>query len=124
VALCASAVANPLVGSAPLTAALFLALWAAMAPPLGAFAEAKTLKEALTTPALQLVPVIVGVVCLLSAPIQGQAPTAQSWLTVVLVTSVLIECSRLAVFALHKTDRALNAFVLAVKDEDAGDDDF
>ena len=48
----------------------------------------------------------------------------QSWLLALLATGLLVEGWRLAIFAIGRTDRALNAFARAVVDEDGGDDDF
>ena len=123
VGLCISAAACSVAGNAPLTAALYLSLWAAVAPLLGAFADAKKPIEALKAPALAL-GVTVSISCLLSGPLQGQAPAPQFCFTALLVASALIEGWRLIFFAIRRTDRALNAFVLAVKDEDGGDEDF
>ena len=48
----------------------------------------------------------------------------QSWLLALLAMGTLVEGWRLAIFAIGRTDRALNAFARAVVDEDGGDDDF
>ena len=53
---------------------------------------------------------------------EGESP--QSWLLALLATGALVEAWRLAIFAIGRTDRALNAFARAVVDEDGGDDDF
>jgi hypothetical protein len=123
VGLCISAAVCPLAGNAPLTAALYVSLWAAVAPLLGAFGDARTLSEVLKAPALAL-GATVSIGCLLSGPLQGQAPAPQLCFTALLVASALIEGWRFIFFAIQKTDRALDSFVLAVKDEDAGDEDF
>ena len=95
--------------------------WAALAPPLGAFAKSHTLMDAAKTPAVALA-VAMPCGCALRGVLQGESLTAL--LVELLAASVLVEGWRASLYAVQKADRAMNAFALAVVDEDEGDDDF
>lgn len=114
-------------GSAPLplspvAGAAFVVAWAALAPPLGAYADARTAGEAARAPVTSLAACGAcggGV----TAALQG--PSAlQAWLVALAATGLLLEGWRLTLFAIRRADRALDAFARAVVDEDGGDDDF
>ena len=103
--------------------ACFLLSWAALAAPLGAYADARSLAEHVRAPALAIacaVPFGIGLVGVL----EGELPATSSSLASLAVAAALIVGWRALYFAVQKTDRAMNAFVLALVDEDEGDDDF
>lgn len=123
-ALFLAAMANSWDGNLPVRAASFILLWAAAAPPLGAFAETRTLNEVLRAPVAPLGVAVLGG-CAISGVLAGQAPAPQLWLVAFVEACVLVEVWRLVFFAVGKANSAIDAVVMAVVDEDGGgDDDF
>ena len=97
--------------------------WAALAPRLGAYADADSLKEAIQAPLLAVV-LAVPCGCVLRGVLQGQIPGSLSALQALLLTAALVEAWRLLYFGIYQTDQALNKFVLALKGEEEEEDDF
>ena len=96
------------------TGGAFLLTWAIVAPLLGAYDNARTYGPAAA------LGVTVALGCGLT---EGQAGIGAIAVTA-LETIVLVASWRVAFFAVRKANRALDSFVLAVVDEDGGDDDF
>ena len=102
----------------------FILSWAVFAPKLGAYADARSIGEAARAPALPLVLTIASG-CEVTGLLEGQLfPPLQACLGALAASTVLVEGWRLSLFAASKADRAINAFALAVVDEDGGDEDF
>ena len=107
----------------PASAAFSILSWAAVAPQLGAYDDARTVSDALKAPAIALVATVV-CSCALSSVLSFQPPALQLWLVTLLETALLIAGWRLVYFGLERGNSAIDAVVLALKDEDGGDDDF
>ena len=122
-ALLAAAALNPAGdGNALVTWVAFVLPWAVATVPLGAYAPARSLAEAARTPALALA-VAVPCGCGLTGLLQGELPTLGYCLSAIVVTALLIEAWRVALFAVQKTDSAINAFAAVLIGEDGGEDD-
>ena len=104
-----------------LATAALVGSWAATAPLVGAYADARTIGEAARAP---VAAIAVSATCGRGVALLEGDLSPQSWLLALLATGLLVEGWRLAIFAIGRTDRALNAFARAVVDEDGGDDDF
>ena len=104
-----------------LATAALIGSWAAAAPLVGAYADARTIGEAARAP---VAAIAVSATCGRGVALFEGDLSPQSWLLALLATGALVEGWRLAIFAIGRTDRALNAFARAVVDEDGGDDDF
>ena len=104
-----------------LATAALVGSWAATAPLVGAYADARTIAEAARAP---VAAIAVSATCGRGVALFEGDLSPQSWLLALLATGALVEGWRLAIFAIGRTDRALNAFARAVVDEDGGDDDF
>ena len=103
-----------------LATAALVGSWAATAPLVGAYADARTIGEAARAP---VAAIAVSATCGRGVALLEGDLSPQSWLLALLATGALVEGWRLAIFAIGRTDRALNAFARAVVDEDGGDDD-
>ena len=101
----------------------FIVCWAILAPPLGAFERSRTLAAAAKAPAPAIL-VAVPSGCVLQGVFQAQMPELTSAITMLLVMGLLLEGWRITLFGLKKINRAFDNFILAVVDEDGGDDDF
>lgn len=106
-------------GNVLTTAAPFLLSWAALAPPLGAYAEqrAATLREAATTPVpAWLIAVPCG--CALRGVLNDRMPAAPFWVVALIATGVLLEAWRLAYHQASSVNAAMDEFVAAIVDDD------
>ena len=114
-------------GNAITTAAPFLAAWAALAPPLGAYptGASKSAEQAAKTPLLAwLVAVPCG--CALRGLLQQRVPAAPFWLIALIATLGLLEAWRLSYYQVSSLNKAMDQFTAAIVDEDdgGGDDDY
>lgn len=114
-------------GNALTTAAPFLAAWAALAPPLGAYpARASRSNEQAAKAPLVAWLVAVPCGCALRGLLQGRVPAAPFWLIALIATLGLLEAWRLSYYQVSSLNRAVNQFAAAIVDEDdgGGDDDY
>lgn len=114
-------------GNALTTAAPFLAAWAALAPPLGAYPEraSRSNEQAAKAPLLAwLVAVPCG--CALRGVLQERMPAAPFWVVALVATLGLLEAWRLSYHQVSSLNTAMNQFAAAIVDEDdgGGDDDY
>ena len=106
-------------GNVLTTAAPFLLSWAALAPPLGAYAGRRpaTLREAATAPVLAWA-VAVPCGCALRGVLNDRMPAAPFWIVALVATGVLLEAWRLAYHQASGVSAAMDDFVAAIVDDD------
>ena len=106
-------------GNALTTAAPFLVTWAALAPPLGAYASPArgTRLEAATAPLLAWA-AAVPCGCALRGLLQQRMPAAPFWAVALAATAVLLEAWRMMHFQAVTFNDALDRFVDAIVDDD------
>lgn len=114
-------------GNALTTAAPFLAAWAALAPPLGAYpaGASKSIGQAAKTPLVAwLVAVPCG--CALRGLLQQRMPAPPFWVIALIATLGLLEVWRLSYYQASSLNKAMDQFAAAIVDEDdgGGDDDY